>query len=215
MVIASYQTGGKGQYNKSWESEPGKNLTFSVFLKPVFLFPEQQFLLNQSISLGITDFIRSQVKNQSIRIKWPNDIYIADRKVAGILINNSLSGRNFLFSVVGIGINVNQEKFGSDAANPISLKNYLDVDLDLNDCFTKLLRHLDQRYRQLSDRSFQKIRSEYQQLLYRLNEFSQFLYNDEVITAKIVGTSEYGRLLLRKRDNILLECDHKEIEYLL
>ena len=118
IVIADEQTSGKGMDINIWESEPGKNLTFSIFFKPDFLRADQQFLLNKSISLGVYDFIKSLVTHQKVTIKWPNDIYVGDKKIAGILINNTIAGNELFYSVAGIGVNINQQKFPGSCPQP-------------------------------------------------------------------------------------------------
>jgi len=119
-ILTSYQTNGRGQQSNVWESADGLNLTFSVLLKPVFLEPALQFYLSKIVALALTDVLMKYVDELSI--KWPNDIYVGEKKIAGILIENSLMGSCIDTCVVGIGLNVNQLSFQSSAPNPISLK---------------------------------------------------------------------------------------------
>ncbi|OQX76089.1 MAG: biotin--[acetyl-CoA-carboxylase] ligase [Bacteroidetes bacterium 4484_249] len=215
IVVADNQIAGKGQDKNLWESEAGKNLTFSVLLKPVFIKAEQQFLMNKAISLGISDFVKSIIKEKNISIKWPNDIYINNKKVAGILINNTICGNEFEYSVVGIGINVNQTDFYSDAPNPVSLKHFLKKDLDLKKNLKDLCEFLNLRYRQLYQHNFDKIEKEYLLALYRFNEVHSFRYKNQTINSRITGVSDYGKLQLQAEDGGKIECDLKQIEFII
>lgn len=119
-VTAEFQTAGKGQRGNTWEAEEGKNLLFSFVLYPSFLEARRQFILSQIVSLAIKEELSRW--SDEITIKWPNDIYWKDKKICGILIENDLSGHHIRRSIAGIGININQEVFNSDAPNPVSLK---------------------------------------------------------------------------------------------
>src|ERR1035437_6675835 len=123
VVITNRQEMGRGQRGTTWESEPNKNLTLSILLHPTFLRPDEQFQLNKAISLGVAGFVVGVLQvDVDVKIKWPNDIYIRNKKVAGILIENSVSGNNLQHSIIGIGINVNQEKFSAKLPNPTSFR---------------------------------------------------------------------------------------------
>ena len=121
-VVSTYnQTAGRGQRGNSWESEPHKNLTFSVLLKPQHIIAREQFYISEIVSVAIVNTLRKYIIDQPIAIKWPNDIYVNDDKICGILIENTLSGYSISQSIAGIGININQQTFLSNAPNPISL----------------------------------------------------------------------------------------------
>lgn len=130
VVVSDNQTAGRGQRGNSWESEPGKNLTFSMVVFPRFMRPAAQFELSMLVSLGIVSALDTYIEGQWLSIKWPNDIYFGDRKIAGILIENSLGERSIERSIIGIGLNVNQTSFKSDAPNPISLTHATGLTLD-------------------------------------------------------------------------------------
>ena len=119
LVIADFQTAGKGQVGNSWESEARKNLMFSLLLYPDFLPANRQFLISQIASLSVKETLDGYI--DSVTVKWPNDIYWKDRKICGMLIENDLSGQHLYCSVIGIGLNINQEVFRSNAPNPVSL----------------------------------------------------------------------------------------------
>jgi BirA family biotin operon repressor/biotin-[acetyl-CoA-carboxylase] ligase len=213
VVTATEQTRGKGLDKNVWESEPGMNLTFSVLLKPVFLKAEQQFYLNKVASLAVLDYVKQIIIKETVKIKWPNDVYIGNGKVAGILINNTISGNQLLYSVVGIGININQEKFTGIAANPVSLIHWTGNALDRNKCLEEMLRCLAERYGELSHGNLYKINSDYLSSLYRIHETHFFKYKNEIVYAKITGLSEFGHLQLTVEGNGKIECDLKEIEF--
>lgn len=121
VVTATSQTAGRGQRGNTWESDPGANLTFSMLLRPDSFPAARQFNISEAVALGIVFALQSLLPHHSVTVKWPNDIYVGDRKICGILIENSLEGSLISHSIAGIGINVNQERFLSDAPNPISL----------------------------------------------------------------------------------------------
>ena len=215
VVLAMEQTQGKGMDKNIWESEPGKNLTFSFLLKPDFLRADQQFMLNKAVSLGVCDFVKTYVNNQIVTIKWPNDIYVQDKKIAGILISNSIEGNELSHSVVGIGININQQKFPGTVHNPVSLSIALRRELDLEELLTDLLYWLENRYEQLIKNDWTIISENYLDSLYRFKVQNPFLYDGEQILAKITGVSEYGQLQLITTHQEKLECDFKEIKFVI
>jgi BirA family biotin operon repressor/biotin-[acetyl-CoA-carboxylase] ligase len=216
VVITEKQEQGRGQRGTNWESEPGKNLTLSIFLKPTFLKPEEQFELSKAVSLGVLDFVGSLLPTSFSllpKVKWPNDIYIGNKKIAGILIENSVIGNSLNQSIIGIGINVNQEKFSEDLPNPTSFKLEAGREFNLEDCLEKLCWRIEKRYLQLKNH-IKEIDADYFKNLYRFNEWAGYNYKGEIISAKIVGISKIGKLIL-ETENKNLECDFKELEFTL
>ena len=124
-VMARVQTAGRGQRGNSWEAEPGMNITLSLLLRPEGLEPARQFIISQAVSLPIVEMLDNFIGADAVSINWPNDIYVNDSKIAGILIENVISGSAISRSIVGVGLNVNQTEFLSDAPNPVSLKQLL------------------------------------------------------------------------------------------
>lgn len=118
-LMAREQTAGRGQRGNSWEAEPGRNVTLSLMLRPEGLPAVRQFEVSEAVALGVADAVE-ELGIGDVRVKWPNDIYVGDRKIAGILIENSLTGPMIGRSIAGIGLNVNQREFRSDAPNPVS-----------------------------------------------------------------------------------------------
>ena len=131
VIMTTNQTGGVGQQGNVWESEAGKNLTFSLLLKPTFLPIASRFMLTKAISIAILDFLKQELPDQEVYIKWPNDIYFKNKKIAGILIKNEIKGMMMGTSIIGIGLNVNQESFDENLPNPISMKMITGKDYDL------------------------------------------------------------------------------------
>lgn len=215
VIIANEQSGGKGLENNEWESEAGKNLTFSILLKPGFLKADQQFQLTRIISLAVYDFVRSYLPNEEIKIKWPNDIYVGNKKIAGILINNTIKGKEIMFTVVGIGININQRTFSRGAPNPVSIWHYLNCDLKLKFCLKNVLSHIENRYQQLNNNETYQFHSDYKKALYRLNDYNLFKYNNSMISARITGVNEYGQIQLMQKNDMEIICDLKEIEFII
>lgn len=140
VVWSDFQTSGKGQLSNVWESEEGMNLTFSMLFFPSFLPIQSQFLLSQFVSLGIVDYLSNEVGMKDVTVKWPNDIYWKNKKIAGVLIENLLMGNSISHTIVGVGLNVNQKKFLSDAPNPVSMATAtkrhfnLDDELQVGEC---------------------------------------------------------------------------------
>jgi BirA family biotin operon repressor/biotin-[acetyl-CoA-carboxylase] ligase len=158
IVRAGFQTAGRGQPGNKWESESGKNLLFSIITYPSRIKAHEQFIISMALSLGVHDFVRSKIKGCTI--KWPNDIYVKNDKIAGILIENSLSGPRISYSVAGIGFNLNQEKFNGNAPNPVSLKLLTGEDYDPEITLSAMASFLDERYSQLINGEFRQIRND-------------------------------------------------------
>jgi BirA family biotin operon repressor/biotin-[acetyl-CoA-carboxylase] ligase len=148
VFVADCQNKGRGQGQSSWESAKGLNLTFSIVLYPKSIEIQRQFTISKSISLGVLDFLSGFTSGLSV--KWPNDIYAGDRKIAGILIETAISAGKFTRAIVGIGLNINQELFISDAPNPVSLKNLTGQTYTLPVMLNVLCKKLDHRYFQLA-----------------------------------------------------------------
>lgn len=195
-VILTYnQTAGRGQIGSKWESAPDKNVSMSVILHPNFLAAQEQFNLNAVVSLAIFDVVSLHAKK--VRVKWPNDIYIGKKKVAGILIQNTLTGKNIQSSIVGIGLNVNQTEFTSDAPNPTSLKLETGKEIVLSQIVQEIAQALEKRYLQLKSGKSKLIRMEYIAHLYRFGKPFTFQRTDETyFTGIITGISSLGKLVI-------------------
>lgn len=214
VVITDYQTQGKGTDTNTWESEKGKNLTFSLILYPK-LAADQQFLLNKAISLGIYDFLVKEIPGLKISIKWPNDLYIEDKKICGILIQNSVIGNKLQYMVVGIGLNVNQTLFISNAPNPVSLKMITGLDYNLDEILQGLLHSISERYLSAKPETTVKIETEYHKSLYHLMEWNNYLIKGINMHLRITGTTLYGQLVLENEAGETIVCDLNEVKFII
>jgi BirA family biotin operon repressor/biotin-[acetyl-CoA-carboxylase] ligase len=211
VFLAYEQFAGRGQMKNSWESEPGKNLTFSIVLYPEFLEIRRQFQLSKVVSLGIYSALNKYVKE--LRIKWPNDIYAGELKLAGILIENSIMSGSIKSSVIGIGLNVNQTVFVSDAPNPVSLQLLTNKHFDCDQLLREILEGINFYYQLLTDRETAKIDQDYLSALFRLNEWHEFKTEDSVFSGEIIGVNEIGQLLIKNAQGKILEFHFKEVEF--
>ncbi len=209
-LIASSQTAGRGQRGNRWESEPGKNLTFSVLLKPRFLEAKDQFQLNMAVSLAVANALQPGLP-KSIRLKWPNDILVEGRKIGGILMENQLSGPFLASTIIGIGINVNQVDFSFPSASSLAI--ITGHAWDLNDTFQRLLEAIEQEYLELRSHKGHEIKEQYLALLYQLSEPFQYKSGDEYFTGTISGVGADGRLCVWV-DGKERRFSFKEIEFL-
>ncbi len=212
LIYTNYQSAGKGQMGNKWESEKGKNLLFSIILYPTTILPTEQFLLSMIISLGICDFLKKEIPG--CRIKWPNDIYIGDDKIAGILIENTITGNSITGSIAGIGLNVNQLKFLSGATNPVSMSMITGQVYDLDDCLRRLINDLDRRYKQLLSGDCTNIANEYISSLYSYNEWSKFRDSGGIFTGRIIAVTGSGCLMVENDHYETLEYQFKEVEFI-
>ena len=133
VVVTDFQTSGKGQGRNVWESEAGKNLLFSIALDMSYHKAENQFVLTQMVSVAMINVLKNYLPEEHLYIKWPNDIYFKNKKIAGILIKNEIKGMMLGTSIIGIGLNVNQEDFDENLSNPISMKMITGKDYDLEE----------------------------------------------------------------------------------
>lgn len=212
VIITDNQTAGRGQRGNSWEAASGQNLTFSLILRPRFMSVQDQFLLNISISLAIYDFL-TDLQLDGVAIKWPNDLYIHSKKISGILIESSLKNAQLEWSVIGIGINVNQIIFSLPTAT--SLAQRLGRELARQQVLHKLLKALEVRYLQLRKGEGAALRKTYLERLYWLGEWHLFKVDNEQITGKIVGINAYGQLaVLYQRDEQIRYHSMQQIHYL-
>jgi len=213
VVLAHYQNKGRGQSGNFWESERGKNILASIILFPEFIPAHQQFYLSKITSLAIFDFLKSKIDN--ISIKWPNDIYIGNRKIAGILIENSVKGGYLSSTILGMGININQQKFSKELANPVSLKQLLGKEYSIEELAHQLIDQIFKWYHKLRTGQLDEINESYLNHLYRKNVWSLFMKEGEKFEARITGTNEYGQLLLEDRKCNTKAYLFKEVEFIL
>lgn len=213
-VMAYYQTAGKGQVANSWESERGKNVLLSVLLEPVKIPIDRQFLLSELIALSVLDVLHNQLK-LAVCIKWPNDIYVGDKKIAGLLIENSVSATIMCKSVIGIGLNVNQTAFVSDAPNPVSMRQLTNREFNLPQLALSLCHRIKERYAQFDLSQAEGLHADYFRHLYRHVGFHLFQCGDEVFEAEIEAVCLTGHLCLHTKKGDHLVFAFKEVKFVI
>lgn len=214
VVLACRQTAGRGQRGHTWMGGEGENLTFSLVLEPTFLPINRQFLISQAVALALVDTLR--VYGISPRIKWTNDIYVGDRKIVGILLEQKLQGGVIARTVVGIGLNVNQREFDTSLPNPTSMALEGSCDFDTAEVLDALVERLMLRYEQLRRGDEEQLRAEYHALLYRLNEWHTYAFADGTLfEGRILGVEPSGRLIVEQQGGETASYAFREIEFVL
>ena len=212
IVWTMEQVKGRGQGENTWLSQAGMNLTFSLVLEPFFLSPDRQFSLNKAVALAVLNSVKRDMPvGIAMTIKWPNDIYAGDRKIAGILIEHSILGSFIKNSVVGIGINLNQEEFPVSIPNPVSLKQLTGSDFDAKKILERTCANLSIEYSRLGNAEFQAIDAEYNSNLYGCGKDIEFTTGGSSFIGCIQGVDDYGRLVVITVDGILRKFSHGEI----
>jgi BirA family biotin operon repressor/biotin-[acetyl-CoA-carboxylase] ligase len=210
-LIVANQTAGRGQQGNSWESEAGKNLTFSMIFYPDFLPFKRYFLLSKVVALGVKNTLDEYISG--IEIKWPNDIYYQEKKIAGILIENDITGYVITRSVVGIGLNVNQEKFSEEIPNPVSLKNILGKEVDIDSLLEKITENIISCYKELKNGNFETIASAYADALFRKSGFHTYADVQGVFKAKIDFVGDDGLINLTTEKGEKRSYAFKEVAF--
>lgn len=208
VVVADYQTAGRGCGTNKWESERGKNLLYSMMIHPTEIPVNKQFVVSMAVANSIAKTVSKYVKDVSV--KWPNDIYVRDRKLCGILIENRLQGGVIKDSIIGVGLNVNQLCFVSDAPNPISLANLTGRLYDREKLLQELLENFDAEFADLEG-----VRARYLQQLYRRKGFHRYRDARSEIYAEIVTVEDDGHLVLRNVDDYTHRYAFKEVEFII
>lgn len=214
VIWAELQSAGRGQRGHSWESEEGKNLTFSVLLEPTFLAPQDQFMLLRVIALSMVDtLLRFGIE---ARIKWTNDIYVGDKKIVGILMEHKLQGSELSRAIAGIGINVNQREFSPKLPNPTSMALLKSKEFDREQVLQVFLESLMTRYDMLRHNQPERLIADYNSLLYRLNEWHTYALPDgELFEGRILGVEQQGALRIERKDGSVCQFLFKEVEFVL
>ena len=212
VIRADYQQAGRGHAGNSWESERGQNLLFSLLLKPGFLDPSRAFHLSRITSLALHETIDSQC--DGVKIKWPNDLLAGDRKMAGMLIENTILGNAISHSILGIGINVNQTVFDPSIPAPTSLKIEKGCHIDRSGLLEAFMDSLERWYRLLFSGGEEKIMGAYREKLYRLGTPAWFHTAEGDFRARIIDVRPSGEIVLASEGGDMLTYGFKEIAYL-
>ena len=211
------QQNGRGQRGNAWETEPHKNLGLSLYLTPNFLSVEKQFMLTKIVSLAVADLMAETLKNSGVEakvnIKWPNDIYVNGKKIAGILIENNLRESSIQNSIIGVGINVNQTVFSNELKNATSLKLLADKEFDLSEIIHRFCELMEGYYLQLRGNGTEKIDVLYLEKLFQINEWRNYFSGNHSFEGKLIGVNSLGKLKIEKRNSEVSEYDLKEIVF--
>jgi BirA family transcriptional regulator, biotin operon repressor / biotin---[acetyl-CoA-carboxylase] ligase len=212
IVITSNQTAGRGQRGNVWQTMPGQNITASFVLKPTFLTATEQFKLNIAVSLAVHEFLSNYIEDE-LFVKWPNDIYVKNQKLGGILIENSLVGSRIAYSVIGIGLNINQIEFADDKATSLRLMNPK-VEFDLEKLVAELSESLERKYFELKNNFVNHQKIHYLKTLYRYQETHEFEKDEIRFMGTIVGVANDGRLAVEVSGDVRY-FDFKEIRFVI
>ena len=207
VVWADYQTAGRGCGTNTWESERGQNLLFSVLLHPVGMPVSEQFRLSMAVSVALCEVLACRA--DGFTIKWPNDIYWLDYKICGMLIENRVQGSHIKDCIVGIGLNVNQKQFFSDAPNPISLSQIIGHDTDREQLLHEFLACLERV------NACDTLAKDYANGLYRRGQWAEYVDETGCFKAMIDGVEDDGRLLLTDDAGRRRTYAFKEVKFII
>ena len=210
IVITDHQTKGRGQRGNHWEAEEGKNITCSIILKPKTLLISDQFILNVIVSMGVADLV-SSVLSMDTKVKWPNDIYCKGEKISGILINNSIKKNMLESSVIGIGLNVNQQQFTNSKATSLSVLSG-NATYNLSQILESLVLSVEKRYFQWKNNT-ESLWEDYLAQLYWLGEVRTYKSREEYFTGIIRSVTKSGRLVIEGEGHTT-EFDFKTITFI-
>ncbi len=212
VVQANYQIKGRGQLQNTWQSEVDKNLLFSVLYKFDDLKITHRFYLNKVVSITVSTVLKQYITN--IKIKWPNDIMALNNKIAGVLIENIFNGEHISQAIIGVGLNVNQDKF-KNLPKATSLKLLLGKDFDIDFLLLEILDELNRQMELLKNGSFLEIDKTYIKNLYRYQKPSMYHNNKYgFFMAKIIDVTQSGLLIMKLENEQIRNFDLKEIQFL-
>ena len=210
VVVCDYQTAGRGCGSNSWEAEPGKNLLMSVLMHPKKVSARTQFIITQIVSVALYRTIETVIGSEHrVTIKWPNDIYVGDKKICGVLIENSIAGRRIKNCIIGIGLNVNQTEFRSDAPNPVSIAQLTSKEMDRDEVLNAFLEELS---KQCENRN---IHRDYLRKMYRRDGMYPFETEGTRFMARVTGVNDDGRLMLEDENGIAHLFRFKEVVFVI
>lgn len=209
-IVAKKQLEGRGQRGTSWDAEEGKNLTFSVFLPKPEVSPPNQFLISAAVANTLLKSL-DKYELPRLKIKWPNDILSANQKIAGILIENILTEGKIAASIIGIGLNVNQERF-DNLPKAASMKMITGKEQDMDSVLKTLLQDLETGLVGISEENSEEILMTYENHLFRRKVPSTFrLPQGKLFTGFITGITPQGKLLVQDEEEHIMEFDLKEV----
>ncbi|CAL2076791.1 biotin--[acetyl-CoA-carboxylase] ligase [Tenacibaculum sp. 190524A02b] len=213
VVVAKHQTSGRGQMNTVWDAEVGKNLTFSVFSRFFNLLVSNHRYLNFTIAVSVYEALKD-LSVPELTIKWPNDILSEGRKICGVLIENSLKGVEIQSSIIGIGLNVNEEFITNSSLKAVSLKDIFQKEFDLETVLLLVLEKLQQNVALLNAAQYTNLEKRYLAVLHKKNVPSMFKTSQNVLfMGKIIGISIQGKLQIELSDETIQEFEIKEVSF--
>lgn len=213
LVTAEFQTAGRGAGTNRWESERSQNLLFSLISYPKGLLANQMFALSEVTALAIRDTLSSYTPG--FQIKWPNDIYYNDKKISGMLIENDLRGKWVHRSIIGVGVDINQTRFLSDAPNPVSLAQILGKAVERNQVLNSILLQFNHYYGMMEREQFSELHNRYMQHLYRRNALHPYADATGTFQARIIDVEPTGHLVLECQNGEQRRYDFKEVSFLI
>jgi BirA family transcriptional regulator, biotin operon repressor / biotin---[acetyl-CoA-carboxylase] ligase len=210
VVYSTNQKKGRGQFGNNWFDDPGKNLALSFIVYPKFLTIPDQYLLNMAISIALTEIIHHLTK-EKVTIKWPNDIYVKNKKVVGILIENTLNQQNIQSSIIGLGINVNNPSFPAGLPNPVSLFQLTGQIFIMDELVVLICEIMDKWYLKLKSNLSKEILNTYNKQLHGKGMVQLFNQNGEAFAGIISGVNHQGQIIINCNDRNIA-CNHKSVE---
>ena len=198
VIQSDYQAAGKGHMGAYWESEPGQNLLMSYVCKPFMVEPSNQFVITKAISLAMQQSLEAITPGHHFQIKWPNDLYTGGKKIGGILIECSIQGNKIDYCVAGVGLNINQMVFTSDAPNPVSCKLLSGITHDLDECRQVVTGNMNLWLSLLTNKQFKQVDETYLKHLLGYKRHMHFLEKSRRFKARIAGVDKYGKLILEQ-----------------
>ncbi len=213
VIWADEQRAGRGQRGNTWYSSPYSNLTMSVVLKPRFLEAEEYFYLTKVTTLAIVSYLED-LNLTDVKIKWPNDIYIGEKKVAGLLIENQLKANRINASVLGIGLNLNEMTFPKDLVNATSVKRETGTHQSVQLVMERLCEEIEGNYLRLKS-GLQNLDRPFETYLWGMNKWRTFSLNGHPTELMITGVSSHGRLMVKGRDDKLRKYDFRQLSFML
>ncbi|WP_443937196.1 biotin--[acetyl-CoA-carboxylase] ligase [Pedobacter sp. MW01-1-1] len=213
VIMAENQYAGRGQQANVWHTEPGKNISLSIYLCPTFLPLNKHFYLNMAVSLAVSDTL-SHFLPDDVKVKWPNDVYFKSKKIGGILIENLLTGMSIKHSIIGIGLNINQQSFNEAIREKAtSVIQILQKEVDLAAIIDKLFVFIEKYYLLLKTQRYDVLKEMYLAKLYHFQKKAFYNQNGRIFEAILIGIEESGKLVL-ETDIGTEAFDFKEIEFI-
>lgn len=213
LITTDYQTAGRGQRGTSWEADDAKNLLFGFMFHPTQVLANHQFALSEALALSVRAALIKCVDSHSVKVKWPNDVYWQNKKICGMLLEHDLCGSHIATTLTGVGINVNQADFKSDAPNPISLKQIIGHDTDRAALLQNVLQQFEVRYRCVQQGSLAHLHQEYMQNLFCANEWHIFADVNGEFKAMIEDVSPLGMLRLKRENGESSDYAFKQVKW--